>query len=351
MPKRVREQIMSVRSLAAQASIVLSVSTVAYAAPTVDGPKTLKQSGATPVAVAFGPEATIDNNLGTLGAGTYSLTGTTVGASNDIDTYTPNGNPAAIWDQDVIYQFTTASPFTVSFTSNDPDSATNDNDFWLLNSTTTTINSNGLRSATQIGPSAFISGSYGVQPAGTYYFVVDAWRGNPTTSGTPAAGRATSFAVNLSLLGAPSVLFTGNLASTDPTFVRPLASGTAGSTTVFYDVTPFYVTTAGTYSIEQTSGFDDYMFIYANAFNPLTPTANFVEGDDDDGAGNDSLITRALTPGVQYYLVNTSFGTGITGAYTVTQNGPVPIVVGLIPEPTTLGALAAAGLILGRRRR
>jgi hypothetical protein len=343
---------MSVRVLATSAAIVFSASSVVLAAPGVDGPKTFKQTGsATSTVVSFGPEATIDANLGTLGIGTYSLTGTTVGASNDIDTYSPNGNPAAIWDQDVIYQFTTASPFTISFTSNDPDSATNDNDFFLLNSTTTTFNSNGLRSATQIGANAFISGTYGVQPAGTYFFAIDAWRGNPATAGTPATGRATAFAVQLSLLGAPTNLLTGNLANTDPTFVRPTATGSAGTTTVFYDVTPFYVTTGGTYSIEQTSAFDDYMYIYAGAFNPATPTANFVEGDDDDGAGNDSLITRALTPGVQYYLVNTSFGTNITGAYSVSQNGPAPIRLGLIPEPATLGAIAGLGLILGRRRR
>lgn len=303
--------------------------------------------------------AQVDTNLGTLGSGTYSLTGTTVGATNNIDTYS-NGNAAAIWDQDIIYQFTTTSAFSIAFTSNDPDT-TPDNDFFLLNSLSTTINANSLRQATAIGGTAFINGSYGLQPAGTYFFVIDAWRGNPTVAGTPASGRAGAFAVNLSLSAPPpppAAFYSGALSTTDPTFARPLAGTppTSVSTTsnaVFYDVQPFFVTAAGSYTFEQTSAFDDFMVLYSGAFNPALPLVNALDADDDDGAGNDSLITRNLLPGVQYFLVNTSFGNGATGAYSVSViNSPNGVaVLGIVPEPATLGALAAFSLVALRRRK
>ncbi len=303
--------------------------------------------------------AQVDTNLGSLGGGTYSLTGTTVGATNNIDTYS-NGNAAAIWDQDVIFQFTTTSAFNIAFTSNDPDTNP-DNDFFLLNSLATTINANGLRSATALGAQAFISGSFGLQPAGTYFFVVDAWRGNPATAGTPATGRAGAFAVNLSLSAPPpppAAFYAGSLATSDSTFARP-TTGTppttisTTATSVFYDIQPFFVTAAGSYTFEQTSAFDDFMVLYSGAFNPALPLLNAIDADDDDGVGNDSLITRNLLPGVQYFLVNTSFGNGATGNYTVSvinsANGVA--VLGIVPEPATLGALAAFSLVALRRRK
>jgi hypothetical protein len=305
---------------------------------------------------AFG---VVDFNLGATAPGLYNLTGTTVGASNDIDTYSPSGNPAAIWDQDIIYQFTTSVPVTISFTSNDPDSGTNDNDFWLLTSLATTVNSNGLRAATQLGSSAFINGNYGLQPAGTYYFVIDAWRGNPTSAGTPASGRATAYNVNLSLAvppPPPAVLFSGALTSSDPTFNRPIAGNPPtilSGTIVHYDVTPVFVTETGSYSFEQgNSPFDDYMFLYSGSFDSTTPLTNVLEGDDDDGAGTNALITRTLTAGVQYFLVNTSFAAGALGAYDVTviNSASGRAVVGLVPEPATLGLLAGLAAFALRRR-
>jgi hypothetical protein len=298
--------------------------------------------------------AGVDTNLGSLAAGSYPLTGTTVGADNDIDTYSIL-NQAAIWDQDYIYQFTTTAPLTASLTSNDPDS-TLDNDFFLLPSLTTTVNASNLRSATvvpgQIG-GVYINGSFGAIPPGTYYLVIDAWRGDPATSGTPASGRAAAFAATLTLTGAASAIYSSSLGG-GPTFTRPSSTGAAGTTPgFFYHVQPFYVTQAGTYAFEQTSSFDDYMFLYSPSFDPANPTANFIEGDDDDGAGNDSRISRALTPGVQYFMVNTSFDPSITGAFTVNGTFPAgaPPIMGLIPEPTTLAGLAAVGLIALRRKR
>lgn len=310
---------------------------------------------------SFAPAAfaQVDFNLGSLGAGAFPIVGTTVGATNDIDTYAPISNTAAIWDQDIIFQFTTTGAFSASLTSNDPDTDP-DNDFFLLNSLTTTLNANSLRSATvvtgQLG-GVFVSGSFGSIPAGTYFLVVDAWRGVPTAAGTPPIGRAGAFNATLSLAAAPvppTVLYSGTIAAT-PTFFRPNSSGTAVSATaVGFSIQPLFVSITGTYSLEQgNSTFDDFMVLYAESFDPNLPLANLVEVDDDDGAGANSLITRTLVAGTQYFLVNSAFFAASTGAFNVVAGVPSGggITLGIIPEPSSLALLAPAGLLLSRRRR
>src|SRR5262245_66176527 len=78
----------------------------------------------------------VDNNLGTLAPGSHAISGTTVGQANHADTYSPPGNPAAIWDQEYVYQFTTTQSVVAGVTTNDPNGAV-DNDFFLLKSLST----------------------------------------------------------------------------------------------------------------------------------------------------------------------------------------------------------------------
>lgn len=144
--------------------------------------------------------AQADFDLGTLGSGvTTAFSGTTVGASNNIDTYSTSG-PSEIYDQDIIYQFAVMTQGVLSLTSNDTD-ANPDMDFFLLSSLTTNL-SNGLRQAQAIEANTDTvivtqNGSWNVPSAGTYYLAVDAYRGNPSAFGTPANGRAGAFSGTL----------------------------------------------------------------------------------------------------------------------------------------------------------
>lgn len=310
--------------------------------------------------VAASASAQVDFNLGNIAAPVVNLVGTTAGATNDIDTYAPIGNPAAIWDQDIIYEFTISAPRVVSMTSNDPNGAV-DNDFFMLSSLSTTINSSNLREASVVATQTVlneVNGSFGLLNAGTYYFVIDAWRGNPTVGGTPPQGRAGAYNVNLAfgLPPTPPVTFaTGEHTAADPSFLRPNGAGTAISTTnARYDLVPFYVTATGSYTINQTgSPFDDFLAIYSPSFDPSAGLANLVEADDDDGAGTDSQITRVFQEGVQYFAVVTAFSSGSLGAWQLTAVGfeGGTVVAGLVPTPGVGAVLALAGLAGARRRR
>jgi hypothetical protein len=159
---------------------------------------------------------------------------------------------------------------------------------------------------------------------------------------------------------APTTIYTGSLASTDPVFNRPsgLASLSGVGTAVYHDAQPFYVGTSGTYVFEQRStAIDSYFFIYSPTFNAASPLTSLIALDDDGGvAAGDSLITLSLTAGVQYYFVNSSFDNAEVGDYTVLGAAANPGLVTLgvigVPEPTTLFAICAAGAMgLARRRR
>lgn len=167
---------------------------------------------------------------------------------------------------------------------------------------------------------------------------------------------------------AASVPIAGALAASDPVFNRPLSGNppsglSAAGTAVSYDAYPFFVTGADTYSLQTLSAAfapgtadDTFIVLYQTAFNAAAPLTNVLQADDDAGPGSLSLITRALNPGIQYFLVFTSFSNGAFGNYTgsIDNAGAGTAVLGVVPEPSTalmmLGALAAGGLLAKRRR-
>jgi hypothetical protein len=200
------------------------------------------------------------------------------------------------------------------------------------------------------------------------------------------------------MMGAVSVaqgaaFFTGTFIGEEPTWNRPLADGTGLSgvgTSVSYSVQPFYVAESGTFTFETVApspgAYDTFIFIYQGAFNPATPLANFLVGDDDysgtftllpgpysvptSGTGSSgtdpaSQITGvSLTAGVQYFAINTTFGNGALGTFYSGIGGvnefsePIDVTLGVItsevPEPgsVSLATLGIGGLLwLSRRTR
>ncbi len=182
------------------------------------------------------------------------------------------------------------------------------------------------------------------------------------------------WALGAALLGlaqtasAGSAPFAGNLGANDPTFNRPLQgnppTGLSGvGTAVRYDLLPFYVTAPDTYlmqtlsaSLSPGSADDTFIVLYQNSFNSASPLVNALRADDDNGPGGLSLMSYALSPSVQYYLVVTSFSNGALGDYTgsITNPGNGMAVLGVVPEPSSammmLTALAIGGLAAARRR-
>ncbi len=173
----------------------------------------------------------------------------------------------------------------------------------------------------------------------------------------------------MSLASAATTNFAGTLSATDPTFNRPLTGApptglSAAGTAVSYDLYPFFVTASASFTLETLSAnltpnspTDTFIALYQTAFNPASPLTNAIAADDDGGVGPLSLITATLNPGVQYFLVSTSFFNGAFGDYTgsISATGAPAAIFGMVPEPSSammlLGALALGGLVAARRRQ
>lgn len=124
-----------------------------------------------------------------------------------------------------------------------------------------------------------------------------------------------------------------------PQWARPFADGTccSGLGPVRYSTQLFNISANDTCDVTSVqNGFDGYLFIYRDPFNPTTQTVNFVAGDDDGagGIGTSDIIGVALMGGTTYVAVTTGFAAGDEGSFTNTINCPTANV--------SLGAFVAA---------
>ena len=159
--------------------------------------------------------------------------------------------------------------------------------------------------------------SFGVTLApGANSLVVNAAAGQQTDSQTLNL----TYAVSISESGA---LSSGTLSDSNAEFIRPDTSSdklTSGlpeaARTVFYDVTPFIVSTQGFYAILSEQQFDGFIYLYQNSFDPNNPTANLINYNDDAGGRffdpdedppGISQVTSELRPDTTYFLVTTAY--------------------------------------------
>lgn len=139
----------------------------------------------------------------------------------------------------------------------------------------------------------------------------------------------------------------------------PPASGVG--TAVPYEVTEFTVTADGVYAflnIALTPGYDNYLHLYRDSFNPTAQFTNLLAGNDDFPTIGRSGFDVALLAGVTYFTVTSGFNNLDFGAWEMTIRGPGDILLpgggGVIPEPGTWAMLIAGFGLVGaglRRRR
>ena len=79
----------------------------------------------------------------------------------------------------------------------------------------------------------------------------------------------------------------------------------------------------------QAGGWDGYIHLYQDTFDPTNQLVNLLAGNDDGpgGAGTSQILDFPLVPGTDYILVTSGFQPGDAGAYDTTITGPGPVVM------------------------
>ena len=136
---------------------------------------------------------------------------------------------------------------------------------------------------------------------------------------------------------------TATLVNGGPTFQRPNVGNPPSGLSIYsptYHVFSFTAPVSGNYTFEaNTPSIDNFGALYQGAFNPLLPLSNILRSDDGSSGnpGDNYFISRALTAGVTYILVSTSFYTGEYGSYQVKIEGPFST-----PLPVEMSAFNAS---------
>ncbi len=161
---------------------------------------------------------------------------------------------------------------------------------------------------------------------------------SPTTTGvticqgSPAVNLTSSTCgVAGTTIAQGAVFNSGALTSADPTWNRngggTTCTATAG-TSYYYDVYPFTVSAAGSYTfVGCFPSIDAHASLYQNAFNGADPcgvAGNFIIANDDGSSvcSLDPSLTATLTTGVTYYIISTTYGSLATDTYSWTFTGP-----------------------------
>ena len=273
----------------------------------------------------------VDQDLGTMSAGSLNLANTTLGQPNNCDFYN-----TATWTEalgEYVYEFTLPSPMSIDIAQNTTGGS--DNDHFMLNSLATYFDGTYWRSNNSL---AFVdeSGSFGGFLAGTYYLSVDTY-GNSTegpfdfdltfTDWTPPQPPVAT-PVSLPYAGAGNVAAAGDV--------------------LWYEFTLGSDTTVDIWTAEaQPTPIGDTEIGLYNQLGQL------VGNNDDGGPGGGTysgLMAMDLAAGT-YYLAAAGYNTTFAADFAVTGGTYTgDFMLNITPEPASLMLLGLGAVLLRRRR-
>ncbi len=155
---------------------------------------------------------------------------------------------------------------------------------------------------------------------------------------------------------AAATLVVNGTTADKPTYNRAFTLTTLSTvgTAVNYESTIFTVDTTGAYTLADDASYDTFLSLYSVSFDAGSPLNNLRAVDDDGGTGSNSLISFALTAGVNYFAVASAYDNNISGAYTLTIAGPGAITlagVPAVPEPATWAMMLVGFGMIGATTR
>jgi len=117
-----------------------------------------------------------------------------------------------------------------------------------------------------------------------------------------------------------------------------------GSATLnhYYEAIQIIVNRAGIYNIMSVSAMDTLGFLYDGIFNPSNASQNLFKNDDDSGGNSQFKLMAYLEAGVPYTLVVSTYGSSITGPFSIVAKGPGNVqYIPMDPTVTTTSELSS----------
>ncbi|CAF4076755.1 unnamed protein product [Adineta steineri] len=131
--------------------------------------------------------------------------------------------------------------------------------------------------------------------------------------------------VGLERLNSPPVIqstYLSMLTENSQHFPQPSGTGK-----YYYESIQINVNMSGLFIISSKSRSDLLGSIYKNSFNPLNPTENLLEVDDNGCSDNQFKLLIALEVNTKYILVVTTSQANVTGTFSIIVSGPTKAVL------------------------
>ncbi len=304
---------------------------------------------------AQAPGLVVNEDLGTLGAGSVDLVGDTGAGADNAQGYTATGTVPGGWaSNEWVYQFSIDQNLVVTITSN---SVVGDPDAFLLDSLETADNG-GNRDATGALVQAYLDGippqtvNFGLLPAGTYYISVDAW-GTGVTAEFDFTLDFSEFVLNTPTTAVDlGIIGDGNSLTTLDTFGSALSDTEMACYLATGELIDNNDDAPGTFQSHLMLGLPEGTYYVA------VSTFNTVFGDNFDvsGGGNSGEILLNFYDGVALVgsrTVSIDGGDGVGGvAWFTFEIGVLPVIpvaddLGILGDDTSILTLDTSGSEIG----
>ena len=113
--------------------------------------------------------------------------------------------------------------------------------------------------------------------------------------------------------------YSSALTENHPTYAR---GGSLSQSLNYFEAIQLNVHTSGSYRVRSSSTLDTYGYLYNNSFDPLNPTINLLQSDDDGAGARQFQFTMVFQTMTDYIVVATTYASNVTGAFSILATGP-----------------------------
>ena len=132
-----------------------------------------------------------------------------------------------------------------------------------------------------------------------------------------------SFFLLFDTVGLVTTQYSSELSTGSEQFCR---MGDCSESAFYYQSFLFNVSIAGSYSFQSKITMKTFGYLFSNSFNPIVPSQNVIASNKDDGEYQQFGLYTLLDTGTTYILVVTTYYSGITGPFAISETGSTPII-------------------------